>query len=85
MAQLLFITLEWPLDPFLVRESDHKLNFIPLNMYIYLFEAYNFTYDLHVKVHHASCHTLYKLTLTHGKMHDGLSHAVFDVCIHFAF
>ena len=35
------ITLEWPLDPFLVREGDHKLNFIPLK---YLF----FTYDLHV-------------------------------------
>ena len=40
MAQL-FIILEWPLDPFLVREGDRKLNFIPLK---HLF----FTYDLHV-------------------------------------
>ena len=40
MAQL-FIILEWPLDPFLVREGDHKLNFIP-------FKHLFFTYDLHV-------------------------------------
>ena len=37
----LFIILEWPLDPFLVRAGDRKLNFIPLN---HLF----FTYDLKV-------------------------------------
>ena len=40
MARL-FIMLEWSLDPFLVREGDRKLNFIPLK---HLF----FTYDLHV-------------------------------------
>ena len=40
MAQLLII-LELQLDPFLVREGDRKLNFIPLK---HLF----FTYDLHV-------------------------------------
>ena len=35
----LFIILEWPLDPFLVREGDRKLNFIPLK-HLFL------TYDL---------------------------------------
>ena len=40
MVQL-FVILESPLDPFLVGESDHKLNFIPL-------ENLFFTYDLHV-------------------------------------
>ena len=37
MAQL-FIMLEWPLDPFLVREGDRKLNFVPLK---HLFFTYN--------------------------------------------
>ena len=37
MAHLLFIILEWPLDPFLVRESDCKLNFIPLKHLFFIF------------------------------------------------
>ena len=41
MAQL-FIILEWPLDPFLVREGDHKLNFIPLKHLLF------FAYGLHI-------------------------------------
>ena len=40
MAEL-FIILERPLDPLLVREGDRKINFIPLK---HLF----FTYDLRV-------------------------------------
>ena len=45
MAQL-FVILEWSLDPFLVRECDHKLNFIPLKHYsllmIYMFHLSHF-------------------------------------------
>ena len=41
MAQLLII-IEWPLDPFLVREGDRKLNFIPLKLMIYVFHMSHF-------------------------------------------